>query len=203
MDEFEAAIRTVCEPIFDKPLSEISFGQVLLRLFQTARRFNMEVQPQLVLLQKTLLNIEGLGRELNPDLDLWRTAKPFLEQWMHERIGPKAVLRNIQLKGPGWLEKLPDLPEMIYDTLQLARSTYLQQQTRDEQTKQLREELRITTRRLYFLVAAGLFLILAAGVAIPFSLRGAEDIDVPLLSWIFGVLGMGALLLAWPFRNNR
>ena len=87
VDEFESAIRSVCEPIFEKPLKEISFGQLLLRLFQTARRFNMEVQPQLVLLQKTLLNIEGLGRQLYPDLDLWKTAKPFLEQWMEEQVG--------------------------------------------------------------------------------------------------------------------
>ncbi len=96
VDAFETAIRSVCEPIFEKPLKEISFGQVLLGLFQTARRFNMEVQPQLVLLQKTLLNIEGLGRQLYPDLDLWQTAKPFLENWMKERMGPKAVYRSIK-----------------------------------------------------------------------------------------------------------
>ena len=94
VDEFEAAIRAVCEPVFDRPLKEIYFGRVLLRLFQTSRRFSVEIQPQLVMLQKTLLNIEGLGRELDPDLDLWRTAKPLLERWMSEQIGWRGLVRN-------------------------------------------------------------------------------------------------------------
>ena len=98
VDEFEAAIRAVCEPVFDRPLKEISFGKVLLRLFQTSRRFNMEIQPQLVLLQKTLLNIEGLGRQLDPDLDLWKTAKPFLERWMNEQLGWRGALRRSNRK---------------------------------------------------------------------------------------------------------
>jgi ubiquinone biosynthesis protein len=114
VNEFEAAIRTVCEPIFEKPLKEISFGQVLLRLFQTARRFNMEVQPQLVLLQKTLLNIEGLGRQLYPDLDLWSTAQPYLERWMRERLGPKQLLSNLRAQ----MEQLPHLANMTRDLLE-------------------------------------------------------------------------------------
>ncbi len=111
VDEFESAIRTVCEPIFEKPLKEISFGNVLLRLFQTARRFNMEVQPQLVLLQKTLLNIEGLGRQLYPELDLWKTAKPFLERTMSEQLGARALLRNIRDNVPAWSSAMPELPD--------------------------------------------------------------------------------------------
>jgi ubiquinone biosynthesis protein len=114
INDFEAAIRTVCEPIFEKPLKDISFGQVLLRLFQTARRFNMEVQPQLVLLQKTLLNIEGLGRQLYPDLDLWSTAQPFLERWMRERISPLHLLRNLQLQA----EQVPHLSQIARETLE-------------------------------------------------------------------------------------
>ncbi|SIP99600.1 ubiquinone biosynthesis regulatory protein kinase UbiB [Aquipseudomonas alcaligenes] len=114
VNEFEAAIRSVCEPIFEKPLKDISFGQLLLRLFQTARRFNMEVQPQLVLLQKTLLNIEGLGRQLYPDLDLWSTAQPFLERWMRERISPLHLLRNLQQQA----EQVPHLSQMARDTLE-------------------------------------------------------------------------------------
>jgi len=121
VDAFETAIRSVCEPIFEKPLKEISFGQVLLGLFQTARRFNMEVQPQLVLLQKTLLNIEGLGRQLYPELDLWQTAKPFLEGWMKERMGPKAVYRSIKQQAPDWLEKMPHMPQMVFDALNQVR----------------------------------------------------------------------------------
>ena len=114
VNDFEAAIRTVCEPIFEKPLKDISFGQLLLRLFQTARRFNMEVQPQLVLLQKTLLNIEGLGRQLYPDLDLWSTAQPFLERWMRERVSPLHLLRNLQQQA----EQVPHLSQIARDTLE-------------------------------------------------------------------------------------
>ena len=117
VDELEAAIRTVCEPIFDRPLKDISFGKTLLRLFQTARRFEMAVQPQLVLLQKTLLNIEGLGRQLDPELDLWKTAKPFLENWMREQIGPRALLREVKAEAPGWMSILPRLPRLVHQTL--------------------------------------------------------------------------------------
>ncbi len=117
VDEFEAAIRAVCEPIFDRPLHEISFGRVLLRLFQTSRRFNVEIQPQLVMLQKTLLNIEGLGRELDPNLDLWTTAKPFLERWMSERVGWRALARSLKDEAPNWARTLPQLPRLVHQAL--------------------------------------------------------------------------------------
>jgi ubiquinone biosynthesis protein len=117
VDEFESAIRAVCEPIFDKPLKEISFGKVLLRLFQTSRRFNVEIQPQLVLLQKTLLNIEGLGRQLDPDLDLWKTAKPYLERWMSEQMGWRGLLRRLRQEAPEWASLLPQLPRLVHRAL--------------------------------------------------------------------------------------
>ena len=117
VDEFETAIRAVCEPIFDRPLREISFGRVLLRLFQTSRRFNVEIQPQLVMLQKTLLNIEGLGRQLDAELDLWTTAKPYLENWMRDRIGPRALWRNIREEAPYWAGMLPQLPRLLHRAL--------------------------------------------------------------------------------------
>ena len=117
VDEFEAAIRAVCEPIFDRPISEISFGRVLLRLFQTSRRFNVEIQPQLFMLQKTLLNIEGLGRQLDPNLDLWKTAKPFLERWMSEQLGPRAFARNLQNEAPNWARLVPQLPRLVHQAL--------------------------------------------------------------------------------------
>ena len=117
VDEFEAAIRAVCEPIFDRPLKEISFGRVLLRLFQTSRRFNVEIQPQLVLLQKTLLNIEGLGRQLDPDLDLWKTAKPFLERWMQEQVGWRGLKRKLEKEAPSWAGMLPELPRLVHQYL--------------------------------------------------------------------------------------
>jgi ubiquinone biosynthesis protein len=122
VEEFEFSIRTVCEPIFEKPLAEISFGHVLLNLFNTARRFNMQVQPQLVLLQKTLLYVEGLGRQLYPQLDLWTTAKPFLERWVNEQIGVSSMVRALKERAPYWIEKFPELPELVYDGLRQQKS---------------------------------------------------------------------------------
>ncbi len=121
IDEFEAAVRAVCEPVFDRPLKEISFGRVLLRLFQTAQRFALEVQPQLVLLQKTLLNIEGLGRDLDPDLDLWTTAKPYLERWMQEQVGWRGLLRNLAHEAPTWTGLVPQLPRLMHRALATER----------------------------------------------------------------------------------
>ncbi len=117
VDELEAAIRTVCEPIFDKPLREVSFGRVLLRLFQTSRRFGIEVQPQLVLLQKTLLNIEGLGLQLDPELDLWKTAKPWLERWMSEQIGWRGLLKALKDEAPNYATLLPQIPRLLHQRL--------------------------------------------------------------------------------------
>jgi len=117
VDELESAIRAVCEPYFDRPLKEISLGMVLMRLFQTSRRFQVEIQPQLVLLQKTLLNIEGLGRELDPELDLWATAKPFLEKWMLEQLGPQKLLAQLKAEAPQYAKLLPALPRLMHDYL--------------------------------------------------------------------------------------
>jgi ubiquinone biosynthesis protein len=117
VDEFENAIRAVCEPVFDRPLKDISFGRVLLRLFQTSRRFNVQIQLQLVMLQKTLLNIEGLGRQLDPELDLWKTAKPFLERWMSEQLGWRGLVRNLLSEAPRWANMLPQLPRLAHRAL--------------------------------------------------------------------------------------
>ena len=125
VDELEAAIRAVCEPYFDRPLKEISLGMVLMRLFQTSRRFHVEIQPQLVLLQKTLLNIEGLGRQLDPELDLWSTAKPFLEKWMLEQIGPKKLWQQLRDQAPHYAKIVPQLPRLLH--------AYLQQGARSDQ----------------------------------------------------------------------
>ncbi len=131
--DFENAIRAVCEPIFDKPLYEISFGRVLLRLFQTSRRFNMQIQPQLTMLQKTLLNVEGLGRDLDPNLDLWKTARPFLERWMSEQIGWRSIFKNLKSESANWAAILPALPRKF--------DAYLTSQTSNDvlQKKQLQE----------------------------------------------------------------
>ena len=128
VDEFEAAIRAVCEPIFDRPLKDISFGKILLRLFQTSRRFNVEIQPQLVMLQKTLLNIEGLGRQLDPELDLWKTAKPFLERWMSEQIGWRGLLKTFKHEAPYLARSIPQLPRLVHQVLAQPAKADLQPQ---------------------------------------------------------------------------
>jgi len=135
IDELESAIRTVCEPYFDRPLKEISLGMVLMRLFQTSRRFDVQIQPQLVLLQKTLLNIEGLGRELDPELDLWSTAKPFLEKWMLEQIGPKKLLEQLKAEAPRYAKLIPELPRLVHEYLKIKA----QPQLNDEVLKLLKE----------------------------------------------------------------
>ena len=133
VDELEAAVRAVCEPYFDRPLKEISLGLVLLRLFQTSRRFQVEIQPQLVLLQKTLLNVEGLGRQLDPELDLWATAKPFLEQWMLKQVGPQRLWSELKAQAPRYAKLLPELPLLIH--------AYLKGGGSDSQTKELLAKL--------------------------------------------------------------
>ena len=157
LGEFEASIRTDCEPIFEKPLKEISFGHLLLRLFQTARRFEMVVQPQLVLLQKTLLNIEGLGRQLYDDLDLWVTAKPFLENWMKDQVGARAFIRQLKKELPSWGETLPQIPLLVHQVLQQASEGKLQLRLHDDDIKQIQRKLdEATSRRNQALMGSGL-----------------------------------------------
>ena len=155
-DELESAIRTVCEPIFQRPLSEISFGHLLLRLFQTARRFNMEVQPQLILLQKTLFNIEGLGRRLDPDLDLWETAKPFLEQWVKRRRGPRMILSELRRQAPQIMMRWSRLPEMLDQKLSQLQKT-------QEQTHRMNLELQRRVTRIKYVV--GIIILAMAAIA--------------------------------------
>jgi ubiquinone biosynthesis protein len=190
IDEFEMAIRTVCEPIFQKPLAEISFGNVLLQLFNTARRFDMVVQPQLVLLQKTLLYVEGLGRQLYPQLDLWKTAKPFLENWMKEQIGFSAMMGKVKANLPFWSEKLPEMPDLLYDGLQHIKRMPLQQQ---KAASALLQEQKRTTQTTHLSVVGGTFILLAA------------ILPVYDISWYFpafsGVIGTVFWFLSW--RNSR
>jgi ubiquinone biosynthesis protein len=194
--DFEAALRTVCEPVFEKPIAEISFGQLLIYLFQTARRFNMEVQPSLVLLQKTLLNIEGLGRQLYPQLDLWTTAQPYLENWIEQRYSPQGIFERLRRSAPSWLEQLPRLPDALMDNLQHAKeleAQTLQQQTRlDSLQRQVQRE---DSQRKRLVVSVLLFGG-AAATAVP---QGLQQLSQwPLLSW--GLLAVGLYLL-WPRKQ--
>jgi len=196
IEEFESAIRTVCEPIFEKPLSEISFGYVLLRLFQVARRFDMEVQPQLVLLQKTLLNIEGLGRQLYPELDLWQTAKPFLEKWFRQQMGPQATFRKIRTQLPDWAQQWPEVPGLVHRALRDAVDGKLEVNFRSRDIDELRLELRRGHQRLVRGLTGSVLLI---GTA---ALVGANS---PLLqtewstwpAWIASGLGILLIIGAW------
>ena len=149
VDELEGAIRTVCEPYFDRPLKEISLGMVLMRLFQTSRRFHVEIQPQLVLLQKTLLNIEGLGRDLDPELDLWSTAKPFLERWMLEQVGPQKLLDEFKSQAPRYAKILPELPHLLHIFLRRRGAEYR------HDSQELLDELKRTNRLLQTVIVIG------------------------------------------------
>ncbi|MFP3977211.1 MULTISPECIES: ubiquinone biosynthesis regulatory protein kinase UbiB [Marinobacter] len=196
VNEFEAAIRTVCEPIFEKPLKDISFGHFLLRLFQTARRFNMEVQPQLVLLQKTLLNVEGLGRQLYPELDLWSTAQPYLEGWMRKRIGPSGLIKSLQTHLPSWLEQSPEMPQLVHDALLQLRSAGPTEKQNQDTLALLREQQLRSDRRWRRGIAA-IALVAAAVIGTqPEAREWAEH--APVWSWVL-LAAAGALV----WRGSR
>ncbi len=184
--EFEAAMRTVCEPIFERPLSEISFGQILVQLFRTAGRFNMEVQPSLVLLQKTLLNIEGLGRQLYPDLDLWQTALPYLETWNSKRLNPFTVLGKLQENIPNWVDQLPELPILVINAITQAEQLRNINATLQQELERKEQERRSRKLRTRF---SGVFsLVLAAVTVLPVfdSLLN----NVSLVTAGLGILGV-------------
>jgi len=162
VDEFETAIRAVCEPIFSRPLKDISFGRVLMRLFQTARRFNMQVQPQLVMLQKTLLTIEGLGRQLDPELDLWITAKPYLERWMSEQIGWRGLVQHMKDEAPYWGTLLPQIPRLVH--------RFLNESANERLALYLRQ-LTLENRRQTALLATIAVALIAIAVALLYSMR--------------------------------
>ena len=186
VDEFESAIRTVCEPIFERPLKDISFGQLLLRLFQTARRFDMQVQPQLVLLQKTLLNIEGLGRMLYDDLDLWVTAKPFLENWMKDQVGARALVSQLKQEIPQWGEKLPQLPLLAHKVMKQAAEGNLSLKLHAKDLEQIKQEIRGTSAQRNKTLAGSSILITSAIILTTGSLS---------VGWPIGGAVVGAWLL--------
>jgi ubiquinone biosynthesis protein len=197
LDELEAAFRGVSEPIFERPFGEISFATLLLKLFRTGRRFGMEVQPQLVLLQKTLLYVEGLGKQLYPDLDLWTTAKPFLEGWLKERLGWRALRKNLREEGVRLVEQLPAIPGLLHDVLRKARRGELALEWKSKELERTRRELQRLRRTTWSSVIGGV-LVLAGVVSAGLNI----DPGLPGGMWTFagGLSGVGALLwlLAWP-----
>lgn len=195
VDEFEAAIRSVCEPIFNRPLKDISFGMFLVRLFQTARRFQMEVQPQLVLLQKTILNIEGLGRQLYPDLDLWKTAKPIMEEWMRNRIGPRATLERFRDQIPSLAESLPQLAHQLLRQLETGESRPSGQQ--GIALRELRREIeRGNHRNRLVLVGSVLFIGMVVLMESGGGFQSASSGFAPL-HWLMGAVALYLWLKAF------
>jgi ubiquinone biosynthesis protein len=188
VDELESAVRTVCEPIFNKPLKEISFAQVLLRLFEIARRFDMQVQPQLILLQKTLFNIEGLGRQLYPELDLWKTAQPFLRKWLAERTSPRAVLRRVRTQWPDMIMALQQVPQIFQTTVREAAEGNSRWQVESSGVAQLRSEMRRgNSRRETAIAAAMLWLSGLIWLSLP--------TPYPWLGWVQMAAAIG--LFVW------
>jgi ubiquinone biosynthesis protein len=197
LDELEAAFRGVSEPIFERPFGEISFATLLLKLFRTGRRFGMEVQPQLVLLQKTLLYVEGLGKQLYPDLDLWTTAKPFLEGWLKERLGWRALRKNLREEGVRLVEQLPAIPGLLHDVLRKARRGELALEWKSKELERTRRELQRLRRTTWSSVIGGV-LVLAGVISAGLNI----DPGLPGGMWTFagGLAAAGAILwlLAWP-----
>jgi ubiquinone biosynthesis protein len=193
VDEMESAIRTICEPIFDRPLKEISFGTVLLRLFEALRRFDGQIQPQLILLQKTLLNVEGLGRQLYPELDIWQTATPVLRRWMRQRISPLNVLREFRRQLPDTLEVIQALPPLAKQLIERLEDGRLRLPVDQSAIEALRQEQQLANRRRDLLLAGGTLLlggILWLAVALP----------QPALGWIGSVAGLALMLRAFLRR---
>jgi len=188
VDEFESAIRTVCEPLIDRPLKEISFGTLLLRLFQTAKRFNMVILPQLLLLQKTLVNIEGLGRQLYPELNMWHAARPLMERWMSERIGLRGLVKGTRENIPHWLDRLPELPGKLIDLVDSTREGRLQVEWTSDEIRHLRRELRENSRRdRHALIGAALILAGVLSTEMPVLINTFANL--PLLTWALIIAG--------------
>jgi ubiquinone biosynthesis protein len=199
VDQLESAIRTVCEPIFEKPISEISYGHLLLRLFQTARQFDAQVQPQLLLFQKTLLNIEGLGRELYPGLDLWKTAKPYLEKWFADQVGPKAAFNYVKKQAPEWARQIPEIPELAYRLLHNAAKGQLQVSLGNRQMEEIQMKMSRNNRRTIQAMAGAAFIV-SASVLTGLSGYLTEDAaSIPIVAMGCGLSGL--VLLGFSFRN--
>ena len=184
--EFESAMRSVCEPIFEKPLKDISFAQLLIQLFRTAGRFNMEVQPSLVLLQKTLLNVEGLGRQLYPELDLWTTALPYLENWNKQRLNPLSLLAKIQENIPEWIEQLPQLPELVIQAI--GQTSKLGEISRQLELQRIAAEEKLARQRRLSRNTGIMAIILALGLWI--SPVSEAVTNIPVASATAGLLGV-------------
>ncbi|HPF74505.1 MAG: ubiquinone biosynthesis regulatory protein kinase UbiB [Lysobacteraceae bacterium] len=201
LDELEAAVRTVCEPYFTRPLSQIALGEVLLKLFKVSRQFQLTIQPQLILLQKTLLNIEGLGRLLDPDIDIWATAKPVLAEILRQKRSPQAVAKMIRERMPSWLAAAPDMPQLLHDYLKLATTGNAHMRLSSDDLKRLADVSHTGQRQTVFAIL-GVGLLIVAAVLYGLEAGGPSLFKLPAAAWIAGIGGIGALIAAWP-RSGR
>ena len=197
MDELESAIRSVCEPLLDRPMHEISFGELLQRLFQIARRFNVEIMPQLIMLQKTIINIEGIGRQLYPELDLWKTARPQLERWMDERIGVRGLLKGAKINIPKLIDRLPDFPNKMLDVIDQLRDGKIEMENKSKEIHELRREMRSYNRRTVLAVVGSGFLLSSSIIYALNNTTHGVFLSVPIVSWLLGYAGMMLLYLSW------
>ena len=197
IDELEGAIRTVCEPLLDRPIHEISLGELLQRLFQIARSFDVEILPQLVLLQKTIINIEGIIRQLHPHLDLWETARPEMERWMSERMGVRGLIKGTILNLPRVIERLPELPNRAIDLIDKIYDGKIEMENKSEEIHKLREEMKIYNRKtILSVIGSGLILSSSIIYALNNTTHGAM-ISVPLASWALGLFGLIFIYISW------
>ncbi len=196
-DELEGAIRTVCEPLIDRPIHEISLGELLQRLFQIARRFDVEIMPQLILLQKTIINIEGIGRQLYPQLNLWETARPEMERWMSERMGVKGFVKSMMLNLPRLIERLPEFPNRTIDLIDKLYDGKIEMENKSNEIRKLRKEMKTYNRKtIVSVIGSGLILSATIIYALNNTTHG-EIISIPLASWILGVLGLVLIYFSW------
>jgi ubiquinone biosynthesis protein len=197
MDELESAIRSVCEPLLDRPMHEISFGELLQRLFQIARSFHVEIMPQLIMLQKTIINIEGIGRQLYPELDLWKTARPQLERWMDERIGVRGLLKNAKINVPKLIDRLPDLPNKLIDVIEQLHEGKIEMENKSKEIHELRQEMKNYNQRTVLAVVGSGFLLSASIIYAFGNTIHGEFLSVPIVSWLLGFSGVMMLYISW------
>ncbi len=199
LDELEAAVRSVCEPYFTRPLSQISLAEVLLKLFRMAQRYQLTLQPQLILLQKTLLNIEGVGRQLDPQIDIWAVARPVLERILVERYSPRRTLRELRKRLPEIMTHAPEMPALVHGWLRQQVEGRHQLAMRSQDLVALNLTLQRMQRRVVTAIG-GAGLVVVAAVLYGLQASGPQLASVPLWSWLTGLVGTGALLSAWLRR---
>jgi ubiquinone biosynthesis protein len=200
IDELEAAARAVCEPYFTRPLSEISLAEVLVKLFRTAQRYELTLQPQLILLQKTLLNIEGVGRQLDPNIDIWAVAKPVLEKILVERYSPQRLLAEFRKRLPEMVTRAPDVPRLLHAWLQQQVECQHELAMRSRDVQEVAQTLKALQRRMVAAII-GVGLLIVAAVLYALDAGGPQLWGAPVSTWIAGLGGAWALLAAWPWRQ--